>query len=65
MGLITLLANILRGGAGAPQPPRSKPVRYLIPRLGDWYDNLLTDYSRKLSYTAPLDCAILFALCSI
>ena len=26
MGIITLLANILRGGAGTPQPPRTKAV---------------------------------------
>lgn len=26
MGIITLLASVLRGGAGTPQPPRTKPV---------------------------------------
>ena len=34
MGIISLLANILRRGAGAPQPPRSKAVRlFLVPCL--------------------------------
>lgn len=30
MGIITLLASILRGGAGTPQPPRTKPVCQLL-----------------------------------